>query len=54
MTELIKNIKVSVLLPIYNTEEYISEAVDSILDQMFHDFELIISMEGCLLERIKI
>lgn len=34
--------KISVLIPAYNAEKYITEAVESILDQSFKDFELII------------
>jgi glycosyltransferase involved in cell wall biosynthesis len=33
---------ISVILPVYNTEKYIAEAVQSILDQTFADFELLI------------
>ena len=33
--------KVSVIMPIYNAEKYISFAIDSILEQSFEDFELI-------------
>ncbi|MEM9510239.1 MAG: glycosyltransferase family A protein, partial [Cyanobacteria bacterium P01_E01_bin.35] len=32
----------SVLMPVYNSEEYLSEAVESILNQTFTDFEFII------------
>ena len=34
--------KISVLMPAYNAEKYIKEAIDSILAQTFEDFELII------------
>ncbi len=34
--------KISVVLPVYNSEKYIAEAVQSILDQTFTDFELLI------------
>lgn len=34
--------QVSIGLPVYNGEEYLEEAIDSILDQTFTDFELII------------
>jgi len=34
--------KVTVLMPVYNGEKYIREAIDSILAQTFTDFELIV------------
>lgn len=34
--------KVSVIMPTYNAEKYLREAVVSILHQTFHDFELIV------------
>lgn len=34
-------IKVSVILPIYNSEKYIKESIESILNQTFKDFELL-------------
>lgn len=34
--------KVSVIMPAYNAEKYIKEAIDSILSQTFQDFEFII------------
>lgn len=40
MTE--KNVKVSVIIPSYNHEKYISYAIDSVLNQSFTDFELLI------------
>lgn len=38
--------EISVLLPVFNGDKYISEAVDSILNQTFHDFEFIIINDG--------
>lgn len=35
-------IKVSVLMPVYNSEKYVSEAIESMLNQTFDDFEFII------------
>jgi len=37
---------ISVALPVYNGERYLSEAIDSILTQSFKDFELIIINDG--------
>jgi len=39
----IQSPKVSIGLPVYNGENFVREAIDSILAQTFHDFELIIS-----------
>ncbi len=36
------NEKVSIILPVYNGEKYISEAIESIIDQTYKNFELII------------
>ena len=38
--------KVSILMPVYNAEKYLIEAVDSILNQTFRDWELIIINDG--------
>lgn len=38
--------KISVLMPAYNTEKYIVEAIESILNQTFTDFEFIIVDDG--------
>lgn len=37
---------VSVLLPVFNAEKYISEAIESIQNQSFRDFELLIINDG--------
>ena len=38
--------KISVILPVYNSEKYIRKAIDSVLGQTFTDFELIIVNDG--------
>ena len=40
------NIKVSVIVPVYNEEKYISATLDSIINQNFKDFELIVIDDG--------
>ena len=37
---------ISVILPVYNTEQYLRRCIDSILAQTFKDFELIIVNDG--------
>lgn len=37
---------VSVLLPVYNAERYLAQAIESILNQTFQDFELLIIDDG--------
>lgn len=38
--------KVSVIMPVYNAEKYLEEAVKSVLNQTFDDFEFIIINDG--------
>ncbi|MFA6074534.1 MAG: glycosyltransferase [Negativicutes bacterium] len=38
--------KVSVIMPVYNAEKYLREAIDSILEQTFRDFEFLIIDDG--------
>lgn len=37
---------ISVIVPVYNTENYLVECIDSILNQTVHDFEIIIVNDG--------
>jgi glycosyltransferase involved in cell wall biosynthesis len=39
-------IKVSVIMPVYNSEKYLSVAIESVLRQNFKDFELILVDDG--------
>ena len=41
-----KNIKVSVVIPVYNTEKYVREAVESIMCQSLKELEIIIINDG--------
>jgi glycosyltransferase involved in cell wall biosynthesis len=38
--------KISVIVPIYNTEQYLSRCLDSIISQSFTDFELLLIDDG--------
>lgn len=38
--------KVSVIMPVYNSEEYLNQAIESMLNQTFKDFEFIIINDG--------
>lgn len=40
------NPKVTVLMPVYNGEKYLKDAIDSILNQTFNDFEFLIINDG--------
>jgi glycosyltransferase involved in cell wall biosynthesis len=41
-----KTPRVTVLMPVFNGEKYLKEAIDSILKQKFHDFEFLIINDG--------
>ena len=38
--------KISVIVPVYNTEQYLPRCIDSILAQTFSDFEIILVDDG--------
>lgn len=40
------NPKLSIIMPVYNVEEYLGESIESILQQTFKDFELILINDG--------
>ena len=37
-----ENIRFSIIIPAFNVEKYINRAIDSVLNQNFKDFELIV------------
>ena len=40
------NPQISVIVPVYNGERYLHECIESILNQSFTDFELILVDDG--------
>ena len=40
--------KISVLVPVYNAEQYLSNCLNSILQQTFQDFEVVCLNDGSL------
>ena len=40
------DIKISVIIPVYNAEQYLKDCVDSIINQSYQNFELILVNDG--------
>ena len=45
---------ISIIVPVYNVEEYLQRCIDSILNQRFKDFELILINDGSTDNSLKI
>ena len=50
----IKNIKISVIIPVYNVENYLKECLDSIINQTLNDLEIICINDGSTDNSLKI
>ena len=48
------NIKISIILPVFNEEKYIQTTLDSIFNQDFKDFEVIVIDDGSTDDTLKI
>lgn len=48
------NIKVSIIVPVYNSEKYIGSTLDSIINQDFNGFEVIVIDDGSTDDSLKI
>ena len=40
------DIKISIIMPVYNVEQYVGKAIESILNQTLTDYELLIVDDG--------
>ncbi len=50
LREMVREPEVSVVMPVYNAEKYLQKAIDSILNQTFNNFELIL-INDCSVDR---
>ena len=48
------NHKISIVIPIYNTEKYLEDCLESIRTQTFTNYELILVDDGSIDESLKI
>jgi len=46
MFKFLRKPKVSIVIPSYNHEKFVAEAIQSVLDQTFQDFEIVITDDG--------
>ena len=46
MEEYVSRTLISIIVPVYNTENYLGECIDSILAQTFTDWELLLINDG--------
>ena len=45
--------KISIIMPVYNKEKYIKKAIESILNQTFKDWEMLIIDDGSTMIRLR-
>ena len=38
--------KVTIIIPVYNSAEYIGKCIESILNQTYHDYDILIVNDG--------
>lgn len=41
-----KRPKISIIIPVYNTEKYVGRCLDSVIDQTFRDIEVLVIDDG--------
>ena len=41
-----REVKISIIMPVYNVEQYVGKAIESILGQTFTDYELLLVDDG--------
>ena len=49
-----KNPQISIIIPVYNVEKYIDRCIQSILNQTYKDYELILINDGSKDSSLKI